>query len=98
MQTYTLREALKSLNYREMQPKKWMKPVGFHLLTFCEVNNQFCNWYLSGTGEDCCWDTFEPSEEQLSNILYYIKQWETDTKKNISVSEGSQYQLPVIDI
>lgn len=39
------RESLLAMGYQEFEPRRWVKPVGYHMLSYDEVSHRWRNWY-----------------------------------------------------
>jgi hypothetical protein len=81
------REALLRMGYREMNPKKWGKPVGFQLLTFHEGTGEWCNWFKSRASKEILiWNTdIYKGEEVDGDLLAWLQsvEWSTDLKRDV---------------
>lgn len=92
MSLQKIRRALSSMCYREVEPGRWLKPVGCHLFTYEEDRNEWTNWFLAynpGTIER--WSSESPSEDG-GPFIGQLKDWEMWT--NISSGDPqSEFQL-----
>ena len=53
---HTRREALLAMGYKEVKPKRWMKPIGYQLLSYNEDTNDLSNWFKDIKGEIVLWE------------------------------------------
>ena len=96
----TLREALKAMGYHEARPKRWAKPVGFHLFTYSEEYGAWENWFLGADNDEPkVWarKEFGPVEESGSFVTQ-IKDWEAYTRINIDVSARASFEGRGVDL
>ncbi len=96
----TLREALLSMGYREEQPNKWLKPVGYVLFSYNETTNQWANWFKSSKGDIEYWETnqFVHDENKAGSYLYQLKKFECWTRTDLYTQVDSEFHLRAIDL
>lgn len=80
--TPDLREALRTLGYREVEPRRWAKVVGFHLLTYSEEHNQWCNSFEAPNGKVLLWESkaFVSDAGDTIDYIGHLKEWEAYTR------------------
>jgi hypothetical protein len=78
------REALAALGYQERAAGVWLKPVGWHCFAFSEKRQEWCNWFVDGTGKIACWNSavLDPA----ADALFELKDLETFTRKDVAAS------------
>lgn len=99
---HTIREALLAMGYRECAPGKWLKPVGFQLLSYSEERNELANWFgHAGDPEQyLLWntETLKPDHAQHGDYLFQLKYWECFTKLGMFGQMHTQFHLRAIDL
>jgi hypothetical protein len=96
----TIREALLSMCYREVQPGHWMKPIGFQSLTYHEGKNEWCCWFLAANdGSVSLWESkaFEHNAKDFGSYLDQLKNWECYTRTSMNHCYNSEFHLRGID-
>lgn len=86
-----MREYLLSYGYVEEKPGKWIKPVGYHLLTFNESDMRWANYFMDSFGVISCW------ESKVIDIKYMdaIRTLEAYTKFSIYPSIKADFRITV---
>jgi hypothetical protein len=65
------------MGYREIQPHRWAKPVGYHFLTCDELKRKLFNIRRDTAGEEILWETrIIPPR----HFVAYISQFESETR------------------
>ena len=52
----TIRESLLAMGYSERKPGYWLKPIGYQMLTYNEVKNELCSWFVDATDTISLWE------------------------------------------
>jgi len=97
----TRREALLAMGYREVQPKRWLKPVGYVCFSYTESSNEWANWFLDAQGKIACWErkSFEDNPERYGYYIHQLKEFECWTRmSDFYINGNSQFHLRAIDI
>lgn len=69
--------ALARMGYRELSPKKWLKPIGFGVVIADLTVYEMRSHYRGHNDETYCWDKMLiPREEEKPNYLHFISTFE----------------------
>jgi len=91
----TIRKALQSMNYREVEPGRWLKPVGYHLFSYEENRGQLGEWTSWYKGVDGKIGRMDVRKTHFSNVfLNDLKEWEAYARTNVVGDNGpSEFHL-----
>jgi hypothetical protein len=88
----SIRGALLAMGYHELEPGKWLKPIGYQAFTFCESKSEWANWFISEEGKIALWDArnIDPSSDC---ILGTLRSWECFTRKDFHYYGEFSFEL-----
>lgn len=95
----TVRDALLSMGYREREPGKWLKPIGFHCFTYSEERKELANWFKH-VSEDkiLCWERKRyEAEDHEEDFFVFLMEWEAYSNI-ISGSPCPDFRLQIPDL
>jgi len=86
------------MGYKEVKPKRWMKPIGYQLLSYNEDTNDLSNWFKDIKGEIVLWErtSLLSAFEARGDYLQQLKMFECYTRTDIDVA--SNFELNAVDI
>ncbi len=93
----TIRLALIAMGYREVDPGRWLKPIGYQLFSYSESKNEWNNWLKGADGKIHCYQS-KVFRENFGSYLAQLKDWECFTRTDIVVNGGSYFELSAIDL
>jgi hypothetical protein len=92
---HTIREALLAMNYSEVQPSIWLKPIGQHAFTYSEKSGKWSNYFMDISDKLCLWESHSFKD---GDPLPELKNFESYTRVDIVCGKNSsQFHLKAID-
>lgn len=83
----SLKEALLGMCYKEVEPGKWLKPVGWMCFCFDEKHSRWLNAFKSVPGETRVWNSAQLKEGD--EPLYFLKHQECYSRTDYDGSVSS---------
>lgn len=86
------------MNYREVEPGQWLKPVGYGLFTFIEKKNLWECWYKGMTGDIGLYqsEVFTPTVP-AKDFLVELKTIEAFARVNVGDGD-THFELAAFDL
>ena len=81
-----------SMGYRKARPNTWVKPVGYHFVTFEEDKMLWTNWFLDANDKNIIWDSEVYFELKYGNFLDFLKHTEAHSRFNVATSAASRFE------
>ncbi len=96
----TIREALLSMGYKEIQSGQWMKPVGYQALYYHEGRNEWRNFFKSVGGDVLTYESKKLNDDTgyFGSYVKQLKELECFTRTDMYVNGNSAFELGGIDL